>query len=402
MQQSLFDDLSAPAPTISLADLMNENVPYEKVEASLEEYLKVELAQFELLAVEAVAEKDPSVKYKYSSALQKSIRRGYVQDSIRYALTYHSVDPTGFWTRLVVIAFEDLGIGDVLTVALTLAAARSKTIRQKIGGDVKIIHYIVKAMAETVKDRTVCDLMQVHWNSPKKPEELDCLRKASLNDLSAMMLAETNTSDLKISAAWLLAGSDKYENKKLPLRTGSREQFNSTIERMKIPALVKYITQRGMVACRYPMNLVYPFTWELLHKSPYSKVIETTFPADRFYIGGLPEEAFDQHTRDGKSSMLYFYKACDPVNEWLTSRSIVGVDEIQAAIGAAVFISEGALLDKKIDFDGAGEIFDTTERNDYAKSGLTLDDGRALAKLIADNFEALRRSRIRVVSGKKV
>jgi hypothetical protein len=376
-------------------------IPYHEVESRLEEYLREELARYESIEVVPLAENDITAKWRLSSALQKSIRRGYVKDSIRYARTYHGLDPAGFWTRLVVIAFEDIGVGDSWAVALTLAAARSKIFRQKVGGDEKVLNYIVKMLAESVKDRTVCDYAQALCYTPQNPDDLSELRKASLAELSAIALSESNSFDFRTSAAWLLAGTDKYENPKLPLRVGTREVFTAAIEQMNIPPLVKYITLRGMTACRYAMNLVYPFVWQTMNASPYTNVIETSFP-ERHYIGGLPEESYDKHTREGKSSLLYFYKACASVNEYLTRLSIAGTEEAIGAVGIAVFIAEGALLDRMLDFEGAERIYSMTERGDYNKNGLTLDTGRALSRLIMENYETLRRARIRVVEGKKI
>ena len=390
----------APLTANTPRDLLQGVIPYHEVERRLEEYLREELARYDSIKVVPLAENDITAKWRLSSALQKSIRRGYVKDSIRYARTYHGLDPAGFWTRLVVIAFEDVGVGDVGAVALTLAAARSKIFRHKAGGDEKVLNYIVKLLADSLKDRSVCDFPQSLSYTPQSPDDLSKLRKASLAELSAIALSEGHSFDFRTSAAWLLAGTDKYENPKLPLRVGTREVFTATIEQMNIPPLVKYITLRGMTACRYAMNLVYPFVWQMMDNSPSTKVIETGFP-ERHYIGGLPEEAYDKHTREGKSSLHYFIKACVPVNEYLTRLSIAGTDEALGAVGIAVFIGEGALLDRRLDFEGAERIYSMTEQGDYEKNGLTLDTGRALSRLIMENYETLRRARIRVVEGKK-
>jgi hypothetical protein len=403
MQQPLLIGPSSDAEgTSTYISLMEDDVSYQEVETRLEKFLQEELATYEFIDSEPIAENDLAVKWKYSSAMQKSIRRGYGEDAIKYALVFHSVDPVGFWTRLVVIAFEDIGAGGVWALALTLAAARSRVWRKKVGGDVKVIHYVIKALAESVKDRSACDMMIALWSCTRKTSIFNALKAATLDELSGMVLSERHPTSFRASAAWLLWGTDKLENTKLPRRSGSKELFCSTIEKMKIPALVKYVTLRGMTACRYPMNLVYPFLWSRMEKSNYYSVEKTSFPADRFYIGGLPEECFDQHVREGKRSLVHFSRACSPVDQWLTSKGITSADARVAAIGAAVFIIEGASLDRKLKFEGACEIYDLAERYDYENAGLSLDDGRALAGTIEAGYEILRQSRIRVVEGRGV
>lgn len=148
------------------------------------------------------------------------------------------------------------------------------------------------------------------------------------------------------------------------------------------------------------MNISYAFVWEMLQKSPYRRVIETELP-DRFLIGGVIEQSWDKHTIFGKRSYMDFYKACEPVQNFLTSRGFVSNDAVVGSIGISLFISESALLGKKVDFEGATEIYEKTVEDDFMKNGLTLEDGIELSRLIMENTDILRRSRQRVVEGQK-
>jgi hypothetical protein len=219
---------------------------------------------------------------------------------------------------------------------------------------------------------------------------------------------------VRVAALWLLWGTDKMKNPRLPLRAGSREEFDATLEKMPLPGLVRYNCQRGMIALRgCGMNVAYPYTWLMaglsnsvtliateMMLSNSVKLIATELP-ERFYIGGVPEEAWDKHTRQGKAAYTHFYKACSPVSEFLTSLGVVGNDEIVKAIGISLFISESALLDRRVDFDGAEQVYMMTRQDDFEKNGLTLDDGKELSRLIQENHEVLRRSRQAIVEGKR-
>jgi hypothetical protein len=403
MQQlSLIEDFTTPPAANHkdlLTDLMNERIPFHAAEALIEDYLLGELSEFEMLDVKADPVSDINCKWRYSSACQKFIRRGFVSEAIRCALTYHSVDPSGFWNRLVIIAFEDIGVGDIWTVAMTLAAAKSSIWRRKAGGDELVIQFIIKKMAEGVKDRTVCDFFQVLENRSIVPTALSLLKSATPQKLSSIALSGEYPFDTRTSAAWMLWGTSKLKNPRLPSRTGERDLFEETIERLGVPGIVKYITLRGMIACRCAMNLVYAFTYEMMKQSPQVKLIATALP-EPFYIKGLPCFTFDKHTREGKSAYKYFYQSCHAVSDFLTSKGIVGNDEILSAIGISVFITESALLNMRVDFVGAERIYQMTVEDDYRKNGLTLEDGLELSRLIQENHEALTLARIRVVGGK--
>src|SRR6266567_2853282 len=71
-----------------------------------------------------------------SSLLQKSIRRGEVELAQRAACTLHAFDRSAIWRRLVVIACEDIGVGDIHALA---AAYRS------LGAGDELAHSMVLA-----------------------------------------------------------------------------------------------------------------------------------------------------------------------------------------------------------------------------------------------------------------
>ncbi|HEY6872292.1 MAG TPA: hypothetical protein VI298_06135 [Geobacteraceae bacterium] len=380
-------------------DLLQDDITYHEIESHLEKYLAEEVARFTLPDIKPIIDSDANSKWRFSSASQKCLRRGLTEDATRFALAYNAVDSAGFWQRLPIVGFEDIGIANPAGLALVLAAARSKPLRQRIGGDALIIPYLIKTLCEGNKDRTTTDFMIHLWSAPLKPREYSLLKKATLQELQEIALYERNTSIIRTAALWLLWGSDKHENKNLPLRRGSREMFTETIEKMKLSSIIRYIVLRGLIGCsRYPYSIVYPSIWQMWEKSAYSGVVKASLP-EYDYIGGLPDFTYDMYTREGKASFGYFLKACAPVREWLSGKGLVGIEEAKAAVGAATFICEGGQLGKKLDFEGAAEIYHKTEGHDYRKAGLSLEDGRELARLIQENHAVLRQARQVVVEG---
>jgi hypothetical protein len=74
-----------------------------------------------------------------SSLLQKSIRRGETEIARRAALTLFKHRGSSVWRRLMVIAFEDVGIGSLDVVTTTVAAAGDSAWRKNHGGDLKLV-----------------------------------------------------------------------------------------------------------------------------------------------------------------------------------------------------------------------------------------------------------------------
>jgi hypothetical protein len=95
-----------------------------------------------------------------SSLLQKSIRRSETEIARRAALTFFHLKGAAVWRRLMVIAFEDVGIGSVDALTITVAAARDSTWRKSHGGDMRLAAYLAGLLAEAPKDRSadyLCD-----------------------------------------------------------------------------------------------------------------------------------------------------------------------------------------------------------------------------------------------------
>lgn len=103
----------------------------------------------------ALAEKpiaaDPWV---VSSLLQKSIRRGETEITGRAALTFVKLKGSAIWRRLMVIAFEDIGIGSVGALIMTVAAAGDSFWRKNHGGDLTLAVHLARVLSEAPKDRS--------------------------------------------------------------------------------------------------------------------------------------------------------------------------------------------------------------------------------------------------------
>lgn len=67
-----------------------------------------------------------------SSLLQKSIRRSEVEIAQRAALTLFGMRGSAIWRRFMVIAFEDVGIGSVDAVTMTVAAGSDAPLQKSL------------------------------------------------------------------------------------------------------------------------------------------------------------------------------------------------------------------------------------------------------------------------------
>jgi replication-associated recombination protein RarA len=67
--------------------------------------------------------------------------------------------PDKLWRRLACIAFEDIGLGDLDTVALATAAMSGKRFRSELGGEWTTASFFVSHMSDATKCRAADDLL---------------------------------------------------------------------------------------------------------------------------------------------------------------------------------------------------------------------------------------------------
>jgi replication-associated recombination protein RarA len=89
-----------------------------------------------------------------SSLLQKSIRRGEIEIAQRAALTFCKFKGAAIWRRLMVIAFEDIGIGDIDSLTTTVSVGSDSAWRKQQGSDVALAVQLAGTLAMAPKDRS--------------------------------------------------------------------------------------------------------------------------------------------------------------------------------------------------------------------------------------------------------
>src|SRR6266496_4996988 len=125
-----------------------------------------------------------------SSLLQKSIRRGDVELAQRAACTLHAFDRSAIWRRLIVIACEDVGAGNIDALLETFLAATSTDLRRQYG-EAAVFGAVVRRLAEAVKDRSADYLACAAKDHSDLSEICDFCRKASINQ-RLQFLADTS------------------------------------------------------------------------------------------------------------------------------------------------------------------------------------------------------------------
>ena len=140
-----------------------------------------------------------------SSLLQKSIRRGESVIAQWAALTLFKFRGSAIWRRFMGIAFEDVGIGSVDAVTMTVAAGSDAACRKACGGDLRVAVHLAGVLADAPKDRSADYLY-----GAKDHPALAGFALAMANAPAEPRLSSVRDTDLALPrravAAWFASG----------------------------------------------------------------------------------------------------------------------------------------------------------------------------------------------------
>jgi hypothetical protein len=192
-----------------------------------------------------------------SSLLQKSIRRGETEIARCAALTLFKHRGSSVWRRLMVIAFEDVGIGSLDVVTTTVAAAGDSAWRKNHGGDLKLAVYLAGLLAEAPKDRSadyLCDakdhpMLANFWRA-METTSLE-LRLSHVRDqaLGLPLRAVAALSALGIGSRGDIS------------RAGGLETLLATFCELKVPEELVAATGIAAARTREPITAMAPLIW---------------------------------------------------------------------------------------------------------------------------------------------
>jgi hypothetical protein len=193
-----------------------------------------------------------------SSLLQKSIRRSETDIAQRTALSFYKLKGAAIWRRLMVIAFEDVGIGSIDALTLTVAVAGDSTWRKDHGGDLRLAVQLASVLAEAPKDRSadyLCDAS----DHPMLADFWRAMEKASLE--SRLSHVRDHVLGLPQRAVATLSALGIGSRGEISLGTGGLEALLATFRELKVPGELVAATGIAAARTREPITAMVPLIW---------------------------------------------------------------------------------------------------------------------------------------------
>ena len=262
----------------------------------------------------------PCDKWIASSVLQKAIRRGDVVTAQRALMTCLQAGVSTLWRRMLVIAFEDVGIGsiDALSVVAGLASKR----RASGDNQEQDLLYACQVLAEAQKDRGT-DLL---FAAAQHSAELDEARDVCGSIPVATRLQRVADTSLPLAercvAAWYASGVEAWPERRVG--QGDFDGMMQTFAHLGVPNSILDLVRIGVKKTREPITLFLPLLWLASEQDAAQgqlplPVVEPWLPKMTL-VHGVPTYGLDGHTRLGKEAIFQFGKRNQAIASLLPPR----------------------------------------------------------------------------------
>lgn len=280
------------------------------------------------------------------SLLQKAIRRGETRLALSAASTLLEAAPDRLWRRIGGIALEDVGLADVETISMAVAALAGKRSRQKMYGDWPVAEMLVRRMCAAQKCRAADDLLMVAEKHPAY--ERDRLELTYLPTLELCRVA-TGRGDLvrRAIAAWYAVGTGYRCSPFLRPRNGSPSGFFDHLCEVGIPDSLVEVCREGH---RKNGEMLGPLLCLLAaeQEKPGLQTVDDDLPAE-VLCSGVPGWALDVYSHEGKAVLRSFLNSPAESARWV--REHLPPAARPSFLGGIIFRVEGGLMRRRVQWD---------------------------------------------------
>jgi hypothetical protein len=334
----------------------------------------------------------PCDRWLASSALQKAIRRGDVILAQRAARTLFAADRRSLWRRLLVIAFEDVGIGSIDAIGEAASLAASAAMRRDAGGEEAAVLLACQLLAQAPKDRSADLLMTVVMHDPGL-ESLRALCQSLSRDRRLEMVADgAKPLTERATAAWFSCGLGSPGARlvgagDIAALAGAYSQLGVS------PSLLDAV---GVAArqTRSPIALFVPLMWLAAAKGATS-LLDHPPPPSALHEGA-PLYALDMHTRLGRQAIRRFGEENAAIARFVRTRAPRIRND--AALRLATFYADSARVGLRLWWEQSQQVETLGIAADFHSVNVSPSVGNALIGLVREDLAHLDAIRIRTLT----
>ncbi len=272
-------------------------------------------------------------RWVLASNLQKAIRRGMSGTAALTSHWMHDVDPSYVWQRLMVIAYEDIGLADGDLCRDVLAVCRS-TQFQRSRGRARVAAYLATRLADARKSRSLCDLSVILEMQQRRDHLRSTMTALSPSELTAISCNESLPTLRRAAALRELAGYriTTYRVVEAFVRP-TPSAMSEIADRLRLSPTHRTLYLEGQRGAE-GMNAFVPLVAQTNNEAT------STNGSFKFEgVRGVLFSAIDKHTRVGGRCIAALLRERKELRDFFSSAR-----RPVAAFGSVLFFVEGGLL----------------------------------------------------------
>lgn len=244
------------------------------------------------------------------SLMQKACRRGDAALAGRAALTLWSQNKRALYRRLVMIAVEDVAMGDLEAVLDVMAVARAPALWRKAVGEAALAVFFAERMARTAKTRFLTELYLYSDHAKQAAKARKWTAKASFEELTSILHDPTKEAPEQVLALFGLFGSRRFGVKNFQRPDGHLEEAIKAVKEMPVPEEILAACTATVGTPHFPLAMLLPVGWLEMQREAKNLTARKEIPVSSPECRGLPMYAVDGlYTRVGIESIKRLKKA---------------------------------------------------------------------------------------------
>jgi len=240
------------------------------------------------------------------SSLQKSVRRGAVEPAMAAAEILWD-EPSRLLDRLLVIALEDIGVGDPEVFREIVELTTDRAWRRKLPDKGRGVTLgLVEQMCAATKSRFADEILAIAALEPALGRARNELAIATTERL-VDCIAASGDIGLRALASWFLAGTARYPMDQAARRQGDLAAVWEVARGQGVPADWLHLLDRAARRMPWPLAVLLPLAYVSKANGTPSQLAQTApFEVWR----GIPLYALDQFTRRGRVAIGRWFAGC--------------------------------------------------------------------------------------------
>lgn len=311
-----------------------------------------------------------SDKWLLASCLQKAIRRGHEDIALNATAHLFQIDKRMLQRRLLVTAFEDVGIANNRVVAQATLICTSLRVRKQLG-ELRAYLFAASIMARSAKCRASDQLYMVCNNAEEGQEMREAVCELNVNQLTACALAKDASLYVRAYAAQ-------------KLHQGCVCDAIDFMEQISVLPPMIDVCCVAASKMRDPLGVYTPMLMAEFQDDVDE--VENTVEEENGKI--IPLYAFDPlHTRCGKQAVKEWMKQTPELRSFSPKQ-----------IGKAVFHTESVLCDRELSSPGLDGLKNKGVEVSLRHGGVPLDRHTELLNAVTEHMPSLNNIRTDILA----